>query len=134
MTIGEVARLSGLRTSAIRYYESEGLLPQAERVSGRRRYGADVLQRLAVIGLSQQAGFTVAEIRLLLNGFERRTPPPARWRKLAQQKLEEVEERLAETERMKRLLQLLLACECPRLEDCAAVLGNGPTASGETGA
>ena len=120
MTIGEVAKLVGLRTSAIRYYESERLLPVAHRVSGRRNYGPDVLQRLAVIGLSQQAGFTVAETRALLNGFERRTPPSARWRALAEKKLEEVEEQLSETERMKRLLQLLLSCDCPTLEDCAS--------------
>jgi MerR family redox-sensitive transcriptional activator SoxR len=122
MTIGEVAKLAGLRASAIRYYESEGLLAAPNRVSGRRVYGADVLQRLAVIGLSQQAGFTVAEIRALLNGFARRTPPSARWRALAAKKLEQVEEQLEETERMKRLLQLLLSCECPSLTDCASVL------------
>lgn len=124
MTIGEVAKRAGLRPSAIRYYESEKLLPQPARVNGRRIYGDDVLQRLAVIALSKQVGFTVAELRTLLNGFERRAPPSSRWRALAAKKLEQVEERLTETRRMKRLLQLLLACDCPSLVDCAAVLGS----------
>ena len=46
LTIGEVARRAGMRTSRIRYYESVGLLPEPERISGMRRYDADVLQRL----------------------------------------------------------------------------------------
>ncbi len=119
LSIGEVARRAGLRTSAIRYYESVALLPTAERVSGRRRYHADVFPRLALIDLAQRAGFTVAEIRKLLHGFARRTPPGVRWRKLAGRKLEEVEARIEEARAMKQVLTRLLDCECPSFDDCA---------------
>lgn len=119
LSIGEVARRAGLRTSAIRYYESEGLIPVAERISGRRRYDEDVFSRLALIGLAQKAGFTVREIRTLLHGFGRRTPPGVRWRKLAARKLSEVEARIAEAREMQRVLQVLLDCECPSFEVCA---------------
>jgi MerR family redox-sensitive transcriptional activator SoxR len=119
LSIGEVAREAGLRTSAIRYYERVGLLPVAERISGRRRYDPDVFQRLALIDLAQRAGFTVAEIRTLLHGFKRRTPPGVRWRKLAGRKLGEVEARIEEAESMRRVLLALLECECPTFEDCA---------------
>ena len=56
MRIGEVARRAGVRSSRIRYYESIGLLPEPERVSGQRVYDEGVLKRLAVIDVSQRAG------------------------------------------------------------------------------
>src|SRR5438093_7185495 len=91
LTVGELARQAGLRPSAIRYYESAGLLPAPVRVSGWRRYDATVLERLAVIELAKQAGFTLAEIRTLLRGFSPRTSPSKRWQVLARQKLPDVE-------------------------------------------
>lgn len=125
LSIGEVARRAGLRTSAIRYYEGEGLIPVAERVSGRRRYDEDVFARLALIDLAQRAGFTVREIRTLLHGFGRRTPPGVRWRKLASRKLSEVEVRIAEAREMQRVLRGLLDCECPSFEACALPATDG---------
>src|SRR3954453_22330632 len=89
-TISEVARQAGVRPSAIRYYESVGLLPPPARVNGRRRYDADVLQRLAVIGWAQRMGFTIAEIGTFLHGFSADTPAWARWQALATGKLPEI--------------------------------------------
>ena len=63
LTIGEVAARAGRNTSHIRYYERVGVLPQPERTAGRRRYGEDVLHRLAIIDVAQRAGFTLEEIR-----------------------------------------------------------------------
>src|SRR6266581_1760776 len=91
LTIGEVAKRAGIRASAIRYYESVEVLPAPSRINGRRRYDSRVLERLAVIQIAQQAGFTVAEIRTLFNGFAAETPASARWEALAQQKLVEVD-------------------------------------------
>jgi MerR family redox-sensitive transcriptional activator SoxR len=59
LTIGEVARRAGVRTSAIRYYEEAGLLPEPERVGGKRRYEKEILRRLALIGGAKRAGFTL---------------------------------------------------------------------------
>ena len=118
LTIGEVARRAGLSTSAIRYYESAGLLPAAARVNGRRRYDGAVLDRLGVIRLAQSAGFTLAETRTLLGGFGRRTPPGVRWRSLAERKRAELQARIEEARAMQRVLDNLLACECPTLDDC----------------
>ncbi|MEP7294406.1 MAG: MerR family transcriptional regulator, partial [Chloroflexota bacterium] len=67
LTISEVARQAGVRTSTLRYYESIGLLPEPARISGRRHYDADVLQRLEIIRTAQQAGFTLAELRVLFD-------------------------------------------------------------------
>nr|MBA2533960.1 MerR family transcriptional regulator [Rubrobacter sp.] len=95
LNIGEVARSAGVRPSALRYYERVGVLPPPERASGRRRYGGEVLRevlrRLEVVQVAQRAGFTISEIRTLLDGFSEDTPPSERWRVLVQAKLPEVE-------------------------------------------
>jgi MerR family redox-sensitive transcriptional activator SoxR len=121
-TIGEIARQAGLAPSAIRYYESAGLLPRAPRRNGRRVYDGSALQRLALVRLAQEAGFTIAEIRRLLNGFSPDTPASARWRALAQRKLVEVREQARRARAMERVLERLLDCECPTLDDCGRSL------------
>ena len=69
LSISEVANQIGLRPSAIRYYEQVGILPQAQRVSGQRRYDVTVLHRLIVIQRARQTGFTLSEIKELFFGF-----------------------------------------------------------------
>ncbi len=125
MSIGEVAQRAGVRPSTLRYYEIIGVLPAPERENGRRRYDGEVLRkvldRLAVVRVAQQAGFTISEIRMLLNGFSEDTPPSERWRILAREKLPEVEALVERALGMKNLLERGLRCECLRLEDCALV-------------
>src|SRR5215208_2480518 len=121
MSTGKVAERTGVRPSALRYYESVGVLPPPERVSGRRRYDGEVLELLAVIRVAQQAGFTMAEVRTLLHGFSADTPPSTRWRELASRKLPEVEALIQRALGMKRLLERGLRCDCLRLEDCALI-------------
>lgn len=122
LTITEVARRAGLRSSAIRYYESIGLLPSPARVNGRRRYDEGVLQRLEIIATAQQMGFTVAEIGTLVGGFGAETPAWARWRVLARAKLDEVDALIDRAQGMKRLLEASLACDCLTLEECVRAL------------
>ena len=122
LRIGEVAARSGIATSAIRYYESEGLIPSPGRHNGRRVYDDSIVDHLALIDLAKHAGFTVAEIRQLLSGFARRTPPGKRWQALTKAKMAELDERIAEAERMKDVLQALQRCRCPTLEACGRTL------------
>ncbi len=75
MNIGELAEKVGIRTSAIRYYESEGLLPKPPRQSGWRRYNPSVVDRLQVIHAAREVGFSIEEIRTLLNSFPKETSP-----------------------------------------------------------
>ena len=125
MSIGEVARQAGVRPSALRYYEDIGLLPRPERESGRRRYEGEVLRevldRLAVVRVAQQAGFTINEIGVLLHGFSEDIPPSERWRVLASEKLPEIEALVERALSMKQLLERGLRCECLRLEDCEII-------------
>ena len=122
LSIGEVAERAGVAASALRYYERAGLIPKADRRGGKRVYGEDIFDRLALIRVAKGAGFTVAEIQTLLSGFTRRTPPGQRWRRLAERKLDELEARIAEVERMKRVLEVVTRCECPTLEECSRAI------------
>lgn len=119
LSIGEVARRTGVRTSALRYYEDAGILPRPARVSGRRCYDADVVRRIDMLRFAQQAGFTLAEIKTLLHGFGSETPLSTRWQKLARAKLVELEALSGRIRRMRRALELGLQCGCIRIEDCS---------------
>jgi MerR family redox-sensitive transcriptional activator SoxR len=123
LTITDVARRAGLRTSAIRYYESIGLLPAPGRSNGRRRYAPEVLRQLEIIAAAQQMGFTIAEIGTLVGGFGAETPTSALWRSLARAKLGEIEALIERAQGMKRLLEAALACNCLTLEECVRALG-----------
>ena len=93
LTIGQVARRAGLKTSAIRYYESVGLLPEARRESGQRRYGDETLRRLQVIEVAKRAGFSLERgARAPLSTGDGGPPAHAQLRDLAARKLPEVDE------------------------------------------
>jgi MerR family redox-sensitive transcriptional activator SoxR len=118
LSIGVIAQRTGLRVSAIRYYESAGLIEPARRISGRRVYDRGVFESIALVRLAQEAGFTVAEIRELLSGFASATPASTRWQALARRKLIEVVDRIERAQRMKELLERLLRCRCQTLGQC----------------
>ena len=115
--IGEVARRAGLRTSAIRYYESIALLPPPQRIGGQRRYDPAVVERLAFIQTAQRLGFSLDEIRTLFADGAA-TPLAARWRDLAARKVAEVDRAIAQALAMKRRLNRGLGCGCPTVDDC----------------
>ena len=114
MSIGEVARKMGLRSSAVRYYERLGVIPKAPRVSGRRRYDERMLERLAMVRFAKHVGFTVAEIKVLLAGVEGR-PPTERWRKLAAEKVAQVDAFVAQARMIRKMLSETLDFQCPKL-------------------
>jgi MerR family redox-sensitive transcriptional activator SoxR len=123
LAISEVARTVGLRPSAIRYYEQIGILPSAQRTNGQRRYDTTALYRLAVIQRARQTGFTLDEIRELFFGFKSGTQASARWQKLSQRKLVELEAVIDRTKAMQRLLVRLQGrCHCDTLEECGKEL------------
>jgi MerR family redox-sensitive transcriptional activator SoxR len=116
LTIGEVARQAGIKTSTVRYYESLGVLPEPERVGGRRRYDPDVLRRLAIVDIAQRAGFSLEEIRDLLDAADE--PASQRMRALAQRKLPEIEALIARAQAVHRWLQDASACQCETFDAC----------------
>jgi MerR family redox-sensitive transcriptional activator SoxR len=119
LSIGEVARRAGVRTSTIRYYESVGLLSVACRRGGQRQYEQSVLRRLAAIRVAQAAGFTIGEIGELFSGFDDSTTPvSATVRTLATRKLQEVRALARRAQEMERWLDEGLRCDCLTLEQC----------------
>ena len=117
LTITEVGEKTGLQSSALRYYEREGLIKPAGRASGRRLYDETVLQRLAVVSLLQEVGFTISEIADLFNRRRRQ----ARWRPLAETKLNEIDAHLERVAAARELLTAALQCGCSSLETCDMV-------------
>jgi MerR family transcriptional regulator, redox-sensitive transcriptional activator SoxR len=119
MTIGEVAAKATLATSAIRYYERTGLLKQPLRKNGRRVYSDGILHQLVIIEFAKQTGFTLSETKLLLHGFPESTPASARWKKMANKKIRELNVALAKTKAMRDMLEAITSCRCRKLDQCA---------------
>ena len=120
LSISEVAAATGLRASALRYYEAVGLIRPVERRGGRRHYDPEVLSRLAFIALCQEVGFTLGEIATLLDG---RPDAKGRWRQLAERKLDEIQRQMEHLQTMRSHLRAALACDCERVEGCRLVEG-----------
>jgi len=118
MTIGQLASTTRFPASTIRYYEKIGVLPCARRESGQRRYGADAIDKLGVLKLAQACGFTLNEMKLLLQGFHPDTTPPERWRILARQKMNELDRQMESLSLMRKLVERVAACKCIDLAEC----------------
>src|SRR5262245_5015396 len=113
--IGELARRTGLATSALRYYERLGLLVPDGRAHGRRYYGPASAERIALIRLCQDAGFTLAEIRAFIAAGSRRNPS---WTRLMEAKRQELEASIVHAKRAKALIEHALACRHRELSMC----------------
>ena len=118
LTIGEVAGLAGKSPSAIRYYEQIGLLPEPERVNGRRRYDAGIVRTLAVIETGQRAGLALDEIKLLLSASPDDAAAIGRLREVANRKLPEIVALIQRSELVRGWLECAARCECPNLDEC----------------
>jgi DNA-binding transcriptional MerR regulator len=121
LSIGEVARQVGLRTSTVRYYERRGLLPTPKRINGRRRYSPAIVQRLIVIQFTQRTGFTLEEIRSLLSLVETAGLNSAHWQQAAQQKLLQLDAWLEQIQRMKGMLERGRNCGCEQIGECVII-------------
>jgi MerR family redox-sensitive transcriptional activator SoxR len=122
LMIGELARQAGVAPSALRYYEKVGLLPSPARASRRRQYDRNVLGRIRIILLARDAGFSIRETRLFLNGIPAAATPGSRWREMAARKIAELDELMARVRQMKLILNASFNCECRQLADCERLL------------
>jgi MerR family redox-sensitive transcriptional activator SoxR len=119
LTIGEVAARSGVATSALRFYEDQGLIASERNDSGHRRYPRSVLRRVALIVFAQKVGLTLEEIRVELAKLPRnRAPERADWAKLSSSWTKRLDDRIAELERMKSGLTECIGCGCLSLDRC----------------
>jgi MerR family redox-sensitive transcriptional activator SoxR len=119
LTIGEVAARSGVATSALRFYEEQGLIASERNDSGHRRYPRRVLRRVAFIVFAQKVGLSLEEIRRELAKLPRnRAPDRADWARLSGSWTTRIDERIAELERMKAGLTECIGCGCLSLDRC----------------
>ncbi len=131
MRIGELARQVGVATSAIRFYEESGLLPEPARTpAGYRDYDPEVVDRLAFIRAGQAVGLTLGELRDVLAVRDAGEPPCRHVTELLDQRLAEVDERIRELRRLRRDLASLAEVaagidpsECPPESICQIISG-----------
>jgi MerR family redox-sensitive transcriptional activator SoxR len=121
LSIGAVARRTGVPVSAIRYYESLGLLSQPQRVNGRRRYDQRVFQQLVLIQLARQAGFGIRAIQTLFAAPHDDTLAAPAWQTLATQKVAEIDAQVARMLALKVWLLDALRQPCYSEEQCVSV-------------
>lgn len=120
LTVGEVAERSGLAASAIRYYESEGLIRATRTAGGQRRFQRDVLRRLAFIRAAGNIGLTLEEIREELDRLPGgRTPTRADWTRLSRGWRGRLNERIEALEALRDGLDSCIGCGCLSLDRCA---------------
>ncbi|CAN5730616.1 redox-sensitive transcriptional activator SoxR [soil metagenome] len=135
LTIGEVAQRSGLATSAVRFYEAEGLISSTRAPSGQRRFARHTLRRLAFIRAARRVGLSLAdiadELRALPPG---RAPTKAEWAKVSRAWRGRLDDRIADLERLRDDLTGCIGCGCLSLASCrlynpddlASANGSGP--------
>ena len=135
LPIGAVATRSGLAVSALRFYESHGLITSRRTEGGQRRYPRDVLRRLAVIRAAQQVGFHLSEIVEMVAGLpDDHHVSQDEWRDLAASWRPALDERIRTLERLRDQLDRCIGCGCLSMKVCqmanpddqAAELGPGP--------
>jgi MerR family redox-sensitive transcriptional activator SoxR len=135
LTIGEVARRSGHATSAIRFYEAEGLIRSVRTAGGHRLFPRHTLRRLAFIGSAQRVGLTLDEIsRALATLPPDRAPTKAQWARLSAAWRRRLDDEIASLEQLRDDLTSCIGCGCLSLQTCrlynpgdaAATRGAGP--------
>jgi MerR family redox-sensitive transcriptional activator SoxR len=120
LTIGELAARSGLASSALRYYEEQGLITSERTSGGQRRYLRSTLRRVAFVRAAQRVGLSLDEIRSALASLpEGRTPNRADWERLSRGWRPLLEARIAELEQLRDELTSCIGCGCLSLRRCS---------------
>jgi MerR family redox-sensitive transcriptional activator SoxR len=135
LSVGDVARRTGLAVSAIHFYERKGLI-SAERTGGnQRRYGRDVLRRLALIRAAQEVGLPLSEVAEALQALPAgRTPTPEDWRRIATGWADKLDARIRILQRLRNDLDGCIGCGCLSLQRCQLVNPADALAEEGTGA
>ncbi|MFT7775767.1 redox-sensitive transcriptional activator SoxR [Roseateles sp.] len=133
LSIGQLAQRAGVAASALRFYESEGLIAGSRSAGGHRQYPRHVLRRVAFIRAAQVVGLSLPQIKAALATLpEGRTPTKADWARLSASWAPVLDERIAALQRLRDRLTGCIGCGCLSLKACA--LYNPNDAVGESGA
>lgn len=119
LSVGDVARRSGIAVSTLHFYESQGLLSSERSAGNQRRYHRDVLRRVAFIRAAQALGISLAEIADSLRQLPgRRTPTKADWSRLSSHWRASLDRRIADLQALRDDLQGCIGCGCLSLRAC----------------
>jgi MerR family redox-sensitive transcriptional activator SoxR len=119
LTVGEVARRSGVAVSTLHFYEAEGLIRSWRTSGNQRRYAREVLRRVAIIRVAQRTGMELAAIRKALKTLPReRTPNAADWKKLSASWKSELNGRIERLTRLRDQLEGCIGCGCLSMGAC----------------
>ncbi len=120
LTIGQLAERSGVATSALRYYESRGLISSERTVGNQRRYRQAMLRRVAFIRSAQRVGLALEEVEAALSTLpEGRNPTKADWARLSRSWRPRIEEQIERLERLRDKLDGCIGCGCLSLKTCS---------------
>lgn len=120
IAIGQLAARTGLAVSAIRYYETQGLIEAVRNAGGHRRFLRSDIRRLSFIMIAQKFGFSISEIREKLSTLPNgRTPTPKDWKRMGEEFREELDRRIETLERLRDNLDGCIGCGCLSLPKCA---------------
>ncbi len=119
LSIGELAARSGVATSALRYYEAEGLIEATRSEGGQRRFARETLRRVSFIKVAQEVGLSLDEIREALHSLpERRTPTDKDWERLSRTWRPRINAQIHMLERLRDRLDGCIGCGCLSLRVC----------------
>ena len=120
LTIGELSKRSGVATSALRYYETQGLIVSTRTSGNQRRFPRPTLRRVAFIRSAQRVGLTLEEIADALATLpESRTPTKADWARLSRSWRPRVDAQIERLVRLRDKLDGCIGCGCLSLKTCA---------------
>jgi len=132
LTIGEVARRSGVAASALRFYEEKGLIASVRSGARQRRFPRAILRRIAFIVFAQRVGFSLDEIATELAKLPSdRVPSRADWERLSTRWTERIDRRIEELQRLRNGLIQCIGCGCLSIDKCA--LANPADRAGRKG-
>lgn len=122
LSIGDLARRTGLSVSAIRYYEAEGLVAPERNAGGQRRFLRSDIRRLSFVMVAQQFGFTIGQIRDQLKTLPAgRTPTKKDWTRISRHFRRDLDARIEMLTGLRDKLDLCIGCGCLSLKRCRLV-------------
>ncbi len=120
LSIGQISKRTGVSISAIRYYETEGLVKPSRNAGGQRRFRRSDIRRLSFVLIAQQLGFSIGQIRQQIRTLpDERTPTQRDWAKISRRFRRELDERIAGLTIMRDRLDGCIGCGCLSLRNCA---------------
>lgn len=134
LTIGEVAQRAGVATSALRFYESKGLIASSRTAGNQRRYPRSTLRRVALIRAAQEVGLSLSETAEALQELpQERAPAKSDWERLSRSWRGRLEQQIAELQALRDELTDCIGCGCLSLKSCALLNPSDSAAGNGTG-